>query len=236
MDNEKALVKTDTQLELARANNMISITSRLLSSAFNGQNWWDSLDDDWQSVLLLNDELQNQQKVSWGDMEKLFAKKLLLYYLLDVSPISPERLIRITKLGRLWCADTIISSLEPIRKFTNLEVLQCNGTLIDSLEPIRNLTAIKDLSCSQTSISSLEPISNLTNIEVLECFSTNIESLEPIGDLINLKELYCAETKINSIEAIMHLPYLAYLEIEKTNISRSEINIFKTLHPRCKIT
>jgi hypothetical protein len=34
MDNEKALVKTDAQLELARAGNMISITCKLLSGLY----------------------------------------------------------------------------------------------------------------------------------------------------------------------------------------------------------
>ena len=237
MNNENALVKTDTQLELARASNMLTITSRLLSKTFNAHQWWDCLDDAWKKLLFLNYELQSQQKLNFSEIKTaLDASYLLSKYSDDaMPPISSELLTGITNMESLHCTGNFINSLEPIRNLTKVKRLNCSVTTIGSLEPIKNLTNLEQLDCSCTSISSLEPISNLTKLEQLNCCINHINSLEPIRNLVKLKQLNCFLITISSLDPIMNLPHLAQLDIVGTNISRLEVEKFIKLHPECEI-
>ena len=227
MDNEKALVKTTgTQMELTFASNIIALTSKLLSRPFDAQKWWDSLDNEWKKVLLMNDaELLNQQKASLTSFRRPFRVKYSGHKASDTGTpqISAEQLVRITNLECLFFERwTPINTLEPIRNFANLERLFFNGTSITSLEPIRNLTTLKKLSCHENFINSLEPISCLTNLEVLWFDKTAVNSLEPIINLKNLEELWCSETTISSLEPIRNLANLKKLWCYKTAVNDLE--------------
>lgn len=159
--------------------------------------------------------------VSVGDVYKHVAGVLKLKHI-DISGNNRIRnlspLNELTELEEIFCQNTIITDLVPIRNLNHLEILDFSETPVDDISPMHYSTTLKELNCSYTLISDLTSISGLYELEVLKCDGLRFTDLEFVSGLTHLKTFSCSNSRIYDLSPLISLKNLTSLDISGTNI------------------
>lgn len=163
--------------------------------------WWDSLDNIWHRILILNLGLEHKMggvknyinDIQWDykKIESLYEEGVLDKYKIIQKEFSDDFIKNIVNLKVLIADNTSITDLTPLSKLENLEILNCAHNKIINIDPLKDLLNLQELNLAFNQITSVSSLQNLKKLRKLELLYNNILSLEPIKDLENLEELSC---------------------------------------------
>lgn len=185
------------------------------------QNWWDNLDETWQSLLKAHVGCANETPSA-----------------LELQRIQDLKEIRIEK-------ENTIQSLEPIRdfiwlekaQFTNQDIrnidalanknylseLLLQNNPITNIEPLEYDTLLTVLNIENTQVNDLSQLEYLSHIRILNASGTPIKSLKPLSKMNELEELLINNTAIKNLSPIENLPSLKLLKIYNTKVKSKTV-------------
>lgn len=101
------------------------------------------------------------------------------------------------------------------------------------IETVFDLT---EIDCSDNiAVIDLKPLLKLHNLRKLNCVNTSITDLLPLKKLVELEEINLNYTKVDSLDAIKNLPKLRKVVCYGTNLSKENIDYFKTENINCEV-
>ncbi len=126
------------------------------------------------------------------------------------------------KLGRVRFEDDIVElnvehndvgSIQPLRECLQLQKLILSNNMVDDLSPLVDCKQLNYIALRNTRVEDLMPLSGLTNLTYIDLWGTRVKTLEPLYPLKSLK----------------------YLNVKNTDITKSQIDDFKTVIPGCEV-
>ncbi|HYX10188.1 MAG TPA: leucine-rich repeat domain-containing protein [Bacteroidales bacterium] len=184
--------------------------------------WWESVPEVWKNIFGRYEPLSDS--VTYEEVKRIIGLDEI-----DISGNNSvqtlEPLNRLTKLRKIDCSGTYISSLFPLRNLSDLEVLNCENTSVTSLDPMRYAQNLRELDCGGTYISDLAPVRNFTSLEILSCNDTHVGDLNPLAGIDSLKALNVSNTHIDSLDPLSHL-----FKLEKLDISHTRVHTLEPLN------
>lgn len=183
----------------------------MVSKLITLQNWWETLDNNWQELII--DQLELKGCFSEKDIEFVLT------------------------LTELDCSRSAITDLAPIAVLTQLESLDISETKVSDLSPLLQLPNLKKLHatfCGELNLSILE---KMPQLEVLD-ISYPYEMCSRLPDLSlmeNLRELYCNACGLTTV-----VPFIGNSRVEVicaffNPIPGEEVTAYRELAPRCKV-
>lgn len=168
----------------------------------NLRDWWDSLDDIWRRIMILNLGVEhkmggvknyiNDYQWNYKKIESLYEEGTLDNYIITESEITDDTIKKIVNLKALMIERAGITDLTPLAKLERLEILICPFNKIINIEPLKDLFNLQELNLAFNNITSVAPLKNLKKLRKLELLRNNILSIEPIVNLENLEEISCS--------------------------------------------
>ncbi len=219
-------------------------------------NWWNSLSEEWKTILLINQNFSKQGV----DIFKLQEQYLNRLNNQDDEPLSPQNtalheLIRkrsfqlgVTDLynhavRNEWmteCKDIDLISLHQLDT-----IYMTNGP--GDLTPLEYFPQLKVLVLNSCGVGlagsvskplDLSPLKHLKELKVLHCSSIALENLDVLRSLNGLEELYCEQSSITSLMALKNLKKLRKLSfgpgIEKVSEAAELIELEELYIRGCK--
>ena len=212
------------------------------------QEWWDGLSKEWQTILLINQNL-SRQGLSIDTIQKEYINRLNIKGDAEISALNKslhdlneeekfglsyqDLYARAIRKNHLVHQDNI--ELETLAKLETLYMV--NGPA--DLSPLSRLPHLRVLIINYCGIGfnvpikeqhiDLEPIRNLSELRILQCASTPLTSLDPLHNLQNLEELTCDNTGVTSLSALKKLTKLRKLSIGSRITDLREITDLRNL-------
>ena len=128
----------------------------------------------------------------------------------DQTPITPQEMLRLTRLG---ASKRQIKDLTGLEHATNLTGLSLHQNSINNLRSLAGLTHLKGLSLWGNPISDLSPLANLTELTGLDLGACQISDIAPLAGLTQLTELALSHNRIVDVNPLANLVNLIDLKI-----------------------
>ena len=204
------------------------------------RDWWDSLDDVWQRIMILNLGLEHEMggvKNYINDYESNFEKIKSLYeegaldsYIISKNEITDDTIEKIVNLKTIIFENEGITDLTPLAKLERLEILHCPHNKIINIDPLKDLRNHQELNLAWNNITSVDPLKKLNKLRKLDIWMNNILSLKPIEKLENLEELSCL---YNLDQDSWLIPHLSKSWYKLKSLSADEISNIQDLPTFC---
>ncbi len=194
--------------------------------------WWDSLSEQWKTILLINQNFQKQRsdifELQEGYINRLNSKNEDDY---SETNKSLHELFAMKKFS-LGYADFYARALK--YKFATPNTTIDLTTLSDldkiymvngpgDLTPLKKFPNLKVLILTDCGIDNaisvksqllnLEPLRYLNKLQVLHCSSNALQSVEPIKDLVDLQELRLDNSSVTDLSPLQKLVNLEVLSV-----------------------
>ncbi|MEX2593262.1 MAG: leucine-rich repeat domain-containing protein [Anditalea sp.] len=114
-------------------------------------------------------------------------------------------------------------SIEELYTLLGADSLDLSGSEIINLRPILKFKKINHLAFNDTKIHDISPLSELRTLKSISGNNSGITNLEALVHLKSLESLTFKATNIASIAPLKRLENLLYLDIDETEVSKSEI-------------
>ena len=210
--------------------------------------WWQSLSEEWKSILLINQNFQ-QQGIDIFKLQTDYSNRLNAAGEADYSEMNRSlHDLSADKSFGLGYTDLYARALRKkimvkndsinLKTLDKLEtVYMVNGPA--ELSPLKKLAHLKVLIINYCGIDvsvpfnreilDLEPLRNLKELRVLHCSSPALQSLSAIKDLTNLEELRCDNSNVTSLSPLKKLVNLKRLTIGSKIKDAAIISSFQNL-------
>ncbi len=193
--------------------------------------WWSELDEVWKTLL----RKQNSTPEN-PDSEQLHAmtgRSFLEFERVSIGKV--EALTMFSNLRSLTIFDAPLMDISPISEMKLLKVLKISQVPVSDFSPLSSLNLLEELDISNTGISDLDPLSNLIHLKKLNISGTNLKVLKGLEGLINLEELDVASTNLRSLRPIEGLTSLKKLSCFNTRLTSRSVDSFKESVPDCEV-
>ena len=186
------------------------------------QNWWNSLDDNWKSIL--------KQHVPCANLE---PTRLELHKMTGIRNISIDQENSVASLEPIrnffWLEKANfnhqgIRDIQPLANKYHLTELQLKDNPISDLTPLENDTLLSVLNVENTQITDIAKLERLTHLRILNAGGTAIKNLKPLAKMRELEELLINNTNVKSISPIENIPSLKLLKLYNTKVKSKTVN------------
>ncbi len=140
------------------------------------------------------------------------------YYLETVKPIE-----LLDNLQTLYFSNNNLKDLRELKMFPVLENLYLNSNRFDSIDFFSRMNNLKMLSLSNNNIKSLSPLMNVPNIVFLDLSDNKLIDIGTMPVLNKLTTLSLYSNSTTDYTALLRLPYLQDLNIGGTVINKGTI-------------
>ena len=186
------------------------------------QNWWNSLDATWKSLLL------NQIGSTSYDPTPLELQQILDLKIINIEQENVvqnlDPLTSFTWLEMVSITNQGIRDIKPLaNKLYLKEVLLQNNPITD-LSPLEADTLISVLNIENTQVTDLSKLEKLKHLRILNAGGTHVKSLKPLSKLTELEELLVNNTNVKSISPIENIPSLKLLKVYNTRVKSKAVN------------
>lgn len=221
------LVLTGLNLPCNSSNKADGLTDTSIN-----QSWWDSLSEEWKTILLINQNFSKQgtdiyliqneyiHRMHSADDERYTELNTSLHDLANMRQFMlgyQDFYNRALRYNHCVHNDKIdLSTLGELES-----IYMVNGP--DDLSPLKYFPKLKTLILNGCGINpnipinhmslDIEPLKYLKELEVLHCSSLALRSIKPIENLLNLRELKINNTSITDVSPIKKLVNLEVLYI-----------------------
>lgn len=220
-------------------------------------NWWHKLDDIWKKIFnaeigkIKNRPQRHSAKYVFehscirlpkpNELQQILQLEKIEYSFYYISHpdeyelTSLQPIWKLKNLKTLHCGNNHIADLSPLSELKSLEDLSCGANRILNLIPLTHLSNLRKLNCRDNCITDLSPLSQSVKLESLTCSGNRIADLSPLESLATLKSLSCGDNRIVDLNPLSGLKQLRGLACAGNRLSEPEIQIFKILHPNCRV-
>ncbi|KAK1349877.1 regulatory subunit of protein phosphatase 1 [Hamiltosporidium tvaerminnensis] len=138
--------------------------------------------------------------------------------------------ISLTHLRELYLISNDIEKIENLENLPNLIKLDLACNSIKKLENLINLPLLEELYLGNNYISKVENIEELKNLKVLALQNNSLEFVDCINIPVNVHSLLlCENFELSVVTNCNHLKFLKYLEIDKTQVKKENLNISRSV-------
>ncbi len=135
----------------------------------------------------------------------------------DHPPITPQEMLRLTRLA---ASKRQITDLTGLEHATNLTVLSVWGNPISDISPLGHLIELKYLDLAGCQVRDLSPLANLTQLKTLNVgWNDFIQDISPLANLTQLVSLRLTANRIMDLSPLANLAMLEKLEIDNNVIT-----------------
>jgi Leucine-rich repeat (LRR) protein len=196
--------------------------------------WWAGLNNDWKNAFAQNQKWTAGIAPTDVQLHELAnAESITIQGFANINTLQP--LLMIEGLKSLSINGSQISDIALITRLKNLTHVEITQCPLKNILPLTNLPNLTALNLHATAIEDLETVGKLTKLEVLNCSATPITNLKPINTLKKLKDLNCSVTRVSTLRHLKEITGIISLKCFNTNLSKSDIESFRRVHPTCSI-
>jgi hypothetical protein len=185
------------------------------------QAWWESIDENWQAILLEHVGCQN------GTPTPIELQKIIDLREIEITSETPitsiDPLTDFMWLERLTINNQNVSDLMPLANKAYLLELNVQNNPVSSLSPIESSVLLELLNIENTQIKDLGPLSKMNNLVTLNASGTPIKSLKPLSGLQKLENLFVNNTNVRSISPVENMPSLKQLKVYNTKVKKHAV-------------
>ncbi|MEZ4827278.1 MAG: hypothetical protein R3C61_13520 [Bacteroidia bacterium] len=183
----------------------------MVSKLISLRNWWESLDDNWQELIM--DQLELNGCFSEADIEFVLT------------------------LTELDCSGTAITDLAPVAALTQLQSIDISRTKVSDLTPLLQLPHLRELHASFCTSFDLSVLERMPQLEILDISYPRALAarLPDLSFMANLRELYCNACGQTSV-----IPFITASRLEVVcaffnPISREEVDAYREITPGSRL-
>ena len=185
------------------------------------QAWWESIDENWQAILLEHVGCQN------GTPTPIELQKIIDLREIEITSETPitsiDPLTDFMWLERLTINNQNVSDIMPLANKAYLLELNVQNNPVSSLSPIESSVLLELLNIENTQIKDLGPLSKMNNLVTLNASGTPIKSLKPLSGLQKLENLFVNNTNVRSISPVENMPSLKQLKVYNTKVKKHAV-------------
>ncbi|RKU14019.1 hypothetical protein C6502_02395 [Candidatus Poribacteria bacterium] len=133
------------------------------------------------------------------------------------TPITPQEMLRLTRLA---ASKRQITDLTGLEHATNLTVLSVWGNPISDISSLGHLIELKYLDLAGCQVRDLSPLANLTQLKTLNVgWNDFIQDISPLANLTQLVSLRLTANRIMDLSPLANLAMLEKLEIDNNVVT-----------------
>lgn len=259
MKKELTLTSQNTQL-VKKINTGLSITQKILPTAFNEVEWWNRLNDDWKKTFILNvhpyateillensdeseiDKFIIDNKISLNinreEIKKILnLNKITIFSALvrigDVANLAEAEISRLVNLEIILLCYNGVSYISDLPLNTKFLYLEFNGIKI--IPPLKKLAILKGLNLGDNNISDISGLSLAVNLTSLTLSFNAISDISALSKLESLIDLSLDNNRISDITPLKNLTNLKRLWLHGNPITQENIEWLRKKLPNCNI-